>query len=185
MPDVLSFRKLSREIVEATAIPNLPRLPTPLRDMKRAIETITELPSVTKFVPVTTKCGLGKTQGTKGMFRGMECDSYWEAAWYIYQVDILGNVVIRNTTDSFAYINENNEKARFYPDFKMQGQYHEIKGIFRTNDILKQDATLGLVTFWGPNEMKPIIREVYKQFPNWKNEYVEVSHATKYGKSKL
>lgn len=181
----VSFRKLSREIAETTALPNLPRLPNPIKDIKRAIETITDLPTVATYTPVTTKCGLGKTQGTKGQARGMEFDSYWEFAWYIYQVDILGNVVIRNTTDSFTYTNESNENARFYPDFKMQGQYHEIKGIFRTNDILKQDATLGLVTFWGPNEMKPIMKEVYEKFPDWKNEYVEISHATKYGKTKL
>jgi hypothetical protein len=159
-----------------------PLPPNPLRDMRIKLEHATDLPSIKKYVPVTSKCGLGKSQGTKGLFRGMECDSYWEAAWYIYQVDILGNVVIRNTKDSFEYFDETGNKARFYPDFKMQGQFHEIKGIFRPNDVLKKDATIGLVTFWGPAEMKPIIKEVYKHDPNWKTEYIEIMHATKYGK---
>jgi len=159
-----------------------PPLPSnPLRDMRRKIEDITKLPDIAKYKPIVSKCGLGKTQGTKGMFRGIECDSYWEAAWYIYMVDIKGNVVIRNTKDSFSYVDENGNKANFYPDFKMQGQYHEIKGRFRPNDILKRDATLGIVTFWGPEEMKPIIKEVYAFNPKWKDEYVEVSHVTKYG----
>lgn len=162
--------------------PSAPRVDNPIFDMKKTIESITTLPDIIKFVPVTSKCGLGKKQGTKGLFRGIECDSYWEAAWYIYQVDIKGNVVTRNTAESFTYINENNEKARFFPDFKMQGCFHEIKGIFRTNDILKRDATLGLVTFWGPEEMKPILKEVYNFNPKWKDEYTEITHSTKYGK---
>ena len=165
--------------------PTCPRVPNPVFEMQKSIESMLTLPFIEKFVPVTSKCGLGKTQGTKGTARGMEFDSYWEFAWYIYQVDIQGNVVTRNVTDSFEYINENNEKARFYPDFKMQGCFHEIKGIFRANDMLKQDATLGLVTFWGPEEMKPIIKEVYKFRPNWKSEYMEMTHKTKYGKSSL
>lgn len=166
-------------------LPKCPQVPDPVWEMKKTLKTIIELPSIKKFTPVTTKCGLGKSQGTKGEARGMEFDSYWEFAWYIYQVDIKGNVVTRNTTDAFEYINENNEKARFYPDFKMQGCFHEIKGIFRPNDLLKQDATLGLVTFWGPNEMKPIIREVYKHNPKWKDEYLEIKHKTVYGKKRV
>lgn len=154
----------------------------PVQEMKRKISEITKLPSTKKYVPVISKNGLGKSQGTQGIFRGMECDSYWEAAWYIYQVDILGNIVTRNTKDFFVYTNENGVKSKFYPDFKMQGMFYEIKGIFRVNDILKKDATLGIVTFVGPDEMKKIMKEVYKHDPNWKTEYMEITHKTKYGK---
>lgn len=161
---------------------NYPLPPNPLRDLRSKLSGLTELPSIKKYKPVTSKCGLGKTQGTKGIFRGIEVDSFWEAAWYIYMVDIKGNVVTRNTKDSFAYIDENGNKANFYPDFKMQGQFHEIKGRYRPNDLLKRDATIGLVTFWGPEEMKPILKEVYKHDPNWKNEFIEITHATRYGK---
>lgn len=159
-----------------------PIVPNPVRDMQKTMETITLRAQKDVYTPIVSKCGLGKKQGVKGIFRGMECDSYWEAAWYIYQVDIMGNNVSRNTTNAFEYTNENNEKARFYPDFKMNGIFHEIKGIFRPNDILKKEATLGLVTFWGPDEMKPILKEVYRHDPNWKTEYMEITHSTKYGK---
>lgn len=169
-------------MVEKVKFPECPLVPNPLIEMEKTMERILTLPSIDKFCPVTTKCGLGKTQGIKGIARGMEFDSLWEYAFYIYHTDIKGYSVIRNTTDSFEYINENNEKARFYPDFKMNSTFHEIKGIYRPNDLLKKDATLGIVTFWGPAEMKPIIKEVYKKFPNWKTEYMEISHRTKYGK---
>lgn len=153
-----------------------------LVDITNIIAHITDLPSIQKYTPVVSKSGLGKKQGVQGIFRGMECDSYWEAAWYIYQSDIMGNTVTRNTKDFFRYTNENGEEAKFYPDFKMAGQYHEIKGVYRTNDLLKKDATLGIVTFWGPSEMKDIIKAVYKHDPNWKTEYLEITHKTKYGK---
>lgn len=174
----MTLKDLQKDIPSIWA----PIAPNPVRDMQKTIENITNKLSIDKYVPVVSKCGLGKKQGVKGIFRGMECDSYWEAAWYIYHVDIIGNLVSRNTTDSFEYTDENGNKARFYPDFKMNGMFHEVKGIYRTNDILKKDATLGLVTFWGPDEMKPILKAVYAHDPNWKNEYMEITHATKYGK---
>lgn len=171
--------------MEGLEYPSIPRIPNPVREMKKQLDEALSLPTIDKYVAVTSKCGLGKKQGTKGTARGMEFDSYWEFAWYIYQVDIKGNVVTRNTIDSFEYTNELNEKARFFPDFKMQGCFHEIKGVYRANDLLKRDATLGLVTFWGPEEMKPIIKEVYQFDPNWKVEYMEMQHKTKYGKKSL
>ena len=56
----------------------------------------------------------------------------------------------------------------------MNGQFHEIKGIFRANDTLKKNATLGVVTFWGPTEMKRIVQIVNKHNPKWRDEFVEV-----------
>lgn len=164
--------------------PEPPMLIDPVSEMQARISSILDKSFSEKFTPVVSKCGLGKTQGTKGTFRGMSCDSYWEAAWYIYQVDIQGNFVTRNTKDSFEYINADGQKARFYPDFKMQGRYHEIKGRFRENDILKKEATEGIVTFWDGNAMKPILKAVYEFNPKWRDEYIETtSHAIAYGKS--
>lgn len=155
----------------------------PLSETKRIIKNITTLPSIKKYKTRVSKCGLGKSQGTKGVARGMEFDSYWEFAWYIYQTDIQGNIVTRNTKNCFHYTNEDNIRSNFYPDFKMGGQFYEIKGIFRTNDLLKKEATIGLVIFVGPDEMKPIINEVNRRFPDWKDEYMNIKHKTKYGKS--
>lgn len=172
----------SEELPEtpSLAIPDCPVVPNPVLELRLQMDKILTLPSLSKFTPVTSKCGLGKTQGTKGTARGIEFDSYWEFAWYIYQTDIKGNIVNRNTTECFNYTDENGVAARFFPDFKMGGCFHEVKGIFRPNDLLKQDATLGIVTFWGPKEMKPIIKKVYEYNPDWKTEYMEIAHQTRY-----
>lgn len=158
-----------------------PLPPNPLRDMRIKLEHATDLPSIKKYVPVTSKCGLGKSQGTKGQARGISFDSYWEFAFYIYTTEIENRVCIRNTTDSFTYIDEEGKKAKFYPDFKVDGVYYEIKGIYRPNDLLKKDYCTGLVTFLGPAEMKPIIKAVYSYRPNWKDEYIEVKKQITYG----
>lgn len=72
--------------------------------------------------------------------------------------------------------------CKFYPDFTVDGSYYEIKGIYRTKDLLKKQATLGRVTFIGPDEIKPIIKEVYAKYPNWKEWYHEEKHHTRLGK---
>lgn len=162
-----------------------PLIENPVAEIKAEINNVIEQFSGKKKIKPTpiSKCGLGKTQGIKGIFRGIQCDSLWEAAWYLYQTEIKGNVVFRNNRESFPYTDENGKKARFFPDFKMNGQYHEVKGIFRANDALKRDATIGLVMFWGANEMKKILTIVNKHSPNWKDEYVQTGTNTKlYGK---
>lgn len=134
-------------------------------------------------VPPVSKCGLGKTQGTKGLFRGMALDSYWEAAFYIWMVDIKGCSCHRNLTESFDYVNSEGKDAKFYPDFKtMEFGFAEVKGRWREDDLLKREATAGVVTFFGGEEMKPILKEVYNFNPKWKDEYNEVTRPVKYGK---
>lgn len=169
-------------------IPNLPtveRPPNPFLELKKISDSLLEPPSAEKYTRIKTANGIGRKQGVKGEARGMSFDSYWEFAWYIYQTDLQNNVVNRNTTKCFTYINEDNEKAKFYPDFEMLGGFHEIKGIYRPNDLLKKEATLGSVIFWGPEEMKSILKEVYRKFPNWKDEYLEMkTQKVHYGKIK-
>lgn len=162
---------------------NYPLPPNPLRDLRSKLSNLTELPSIKKYKPVTSKCGLGKTQGTKGQARGISFDSYWEFAFYIYITEIENRTCTRNTTKSFEYFDESGNKAKFYPDFIVDGCFYEVKGIYRPNDILKKDYCTGLVTFLGPEEMKPIVKAVYKYRPNWKDEYIEVAKQIKYGQT--
>lgn len=63
--------------------------------------------------------------GIKGKYKGIHCDSTWELAYLIYQLDHGVNIV-RNT-DGFKYI-YNNEVHTYYPDFKEGNTYIEIKG---------------------------------------------------------
>lgn len=172
-----------------TPLPEVPTARTllpmsPVWEMKQKIKTMCELPSFSHYKAVqTSKCGLGKTQGTKGQFRGMSLDSFWEAAFYIWCVDIRGGSCARNFKESFKYINMLGEDANFYPDFKTtEFGFAEVKGRYRDDDILKKEATQGVVTFFGPEEMKKIIKEVNKFNPKWREEYSQIATTQKYGK---
>ena len=60
-----------------------------------------------------------------GTYKGVECDSSWELAFVIYCIDHNINFV-RNTQDSFIY-EYKHHKHRFFPDFKINEDYYEIK----------------------------------------------------------
>lgn len=178
------------ELIQETEIPHVvnPRtlLPeNPVWVINQKIKYAGELPSYATYKPGSiSKCGLGQTQGTKGQFRGMSLDSYWEAAFYIWVVDVRGGTCTRNTTESFYYINSEGKEARFFPDFKTsEFGFAEVKGRFRPDDLLKRDATAGVVTFFDSEKMKPIMKEVNKFNPNWREEYSQVSIPIKYKRS--
>lgn len=68
---------------------------------------------------------LKAVQTKYGWYNGYYCDSSWELAFLIYNLDV-GNKVIREER-SFNYIH-NNEVHKYYPDFLINSVYYEIKG---------------------------------------------------------
>lgn len=65
--------------------------------------------------------------GKQGWYNGYHCDSSWELAWVIYQLD-QGITFKRNTKDKFPYKFEG-KIYNYYPDFILSdGTYVEIKG---------------------------------------------------------
>lgn len=155
----------------------------PIQDINFMKSKLFDKKSLLTYKPTLSKCGLGQKQGTQGTYKGIQFDSYWEFAFYLWCTEIKNYICIRNTTDSFKYTDSHNKVSNFYPDFKVNGEYYEIKGVYRQNDLLKKDATLGLVNFIGPTEIKPIIQEVYKKIPSWKDRYQEGRHHTKLGRN--
>jgi hypothetical protein len=67
----------------------------------------------------------GSGRGKKGWFKGYWCDSTWELAWVIYNIEI-GTKFERNKI-GFKYI-YNNKEHTYYPDFESNGKFIEIKG---------------------------------------------------------
>ena len=156
--------------------PLAPVIPTPYWDMKQQIADVAKPHKVKVPGLVSNK------QGTQGTYNGIQFDSYWEFAFYLYHSQIRGAYVVRNTTECFTYLDENFKPCKFYPDFNVDGRFYEVKGIFRPKDILKKQATLGRVIFIGPDEIKPIVKEVYAKIPRWKEMYKEEVHKTKLGR---
>jgi len=64
--------------------------------------------------------------GKKGSYKGFWCDSSWELAWVIYNLE--HNIKFIRNENSFDYIYKN-KKYKYYPDFRLNDNtYVEIKG---------------------------------------------------------
>jgi len=76
-------------------------------------------------------------RGKYGWFNGYWCQSSWELAWVIYNLD--HGIKFERNKKGFQYIFEN-KKYKFYPDFKIGSIYYEIKGFTdkKTEEKIKQ-----------------------------------------------
>lgn len=69
------------------------------------------------------KCG---SRGKQGWYQGYWCDSSWELAYVIYNLE--HNIKFLRNNEGFEYEYEN-KKYKYYPDFILEdGTYVEIKG---------------------------------------------------------
>ncbi len=66
----------------------------------------------------------GSSRGKSGWYKGYWCDSSWELAWVIYNLE--QNIKFERNKKGFEYVFEN-KKSLFYPDFIVEGKYIEIK----------------------------------------------------------
>jgi hypothetical protein len=67
----------------------------------------------------------GSGRGKKGWYKGYWCDSTWELAWVIYQIE--HQVLFKRNKEGFEYFFQN-KKNKYYPDFVIDDNYYEIKG---------------------------------------------------------
>jgi hypothetical protein len=76
----------------------------------------------------------GSGRGKSGWYRGIFCNSTYELAWVIYNLE--HSISFERNHNSFFYIHEG-KQYRYYPDFIQNGEYIEIKGFLRSNDKSK------------------------------------------------
>ena len=77
----------------------------------------------------------GSGRGRNGWYKGYWCDSSWELAYVIYNLE--HGISFSRNRKPFNYTFENNTK-RYYPDFLLEtGEYVEIKGYYKKQDIAK------------------------------------------------
>lgn len=87
------------------------------------------------------KCGgirKGAGRGIKGWYKNYWCDSTWELAFVIYNLD--HNIKFKRNNISFEYLYEN-KLHKYYPDFILDdGTYIEIKGFLdkKSKEKIKQ-----------------------------------------------
>jgi uncharacterized C2H2 Zn-finger protein len=94
----------------------------------------------------------GSGRGKKGWYKGYWCDSSWELAFVIYNLD--HNIEFIRNTKGFDYL-FNNKKYKYYPDFILNdGTYVEIKGYLDEKAKYKILAIPNLKLILGKNENK-------------------------------
>lgn len=83
---------------------------------------------ISKSCKINKKSGglrKGSGRGKKGTYLGYWCDSSYELAWVIYNID--HNIKFERNTEKFEYFIDNN--LHYYiPDFKIGNIFYEIKG---------------------------------------------------------
>lgn len=106
----------------------------------------------------------GSGRGKKGYYKGYWCDSSWELAWVIYNLD--HNIYFKRNWKKFEYLFEN-EIHSYIPDFIInENEYIEIKGFMTDKSKAKIEQFPHKIKIMDKKTLKPIF------------EYVE----TKYGK---
>lgn len=65
------------------------------------------------------------SRGHHGWYKGYYCDSSWELAYVIYNIE--HDIKFNRNYDSFTY-NYDNKSHKYYPDFIIDDVYIEIKG---------------------------------------------------------
>lgn len=76
----------------------------------------------------------GSGYGKKGYYKGYWCDSSWELAYVIYNLD--HNIPFARNRDFFLY-EYKGHTHKYFPDFIEGEQYIEIKGFLRNADEAK------------------------------------------------
>lgn len=108
----------------------------------------------------------GSGRGKKGWYKGFWCDSSWELAWVIYNID--NQIVFERNNLGFEY-NFSGKTHKYYPDFKIGETYYEIKG--RRSYEKLDDENKNKISSFQHNlvvlyegEMKPYLDYVIKKY---------------------
>ncbi len=80
-----------------------------------------------------------KGRSVKGIFEGIKFDSKLELIYYLYTKDIEGKSITRNTDEFLWYFTKNGKMQKFFPDFKVEGKFVEIKGLVSDWDKSKRE----------------------------------------------
>lgn len=138
-----------------------------LKDISQQIHKYELLGDYSKPAPNTPMSH--NVQGVKSTYNGESFDSYWEVAFYRYMREIEHHVVVRNYDKYVLYTNAEGKVAKFYYDFEVDGIMSECKGRWRPNDLCKMQQC-PQVKFYDGTQIKPMIKELNKAIPKWKED---------------
>ncbi len=103
----------------------------------------------------------GGGRGKSGRYHGIWCDSTYELVWVIYNID--HNIQFERNWEPFSYQWEG-KTHKYYPDFKTDESYIEIKGFLRDHDHAKiQQFPLSLKVLF-QKDLKLHFNYVYSEY---------------------
>ena len=107
----------------------------------------------------------GSGRGKKGWYKGYFCDSSWELAFVIYNLDHGITDFSKNFNEKFEY-EINGEKHLYIPDFKFSdGHFIEVKGRRETDPIIEAKRnTVKNIKILFADDMKPYLDYVISKY---------------------
>lgn len=93
----------------------------------------------------------GSGIGKHGWYKGYYCDSSWELAWVIYNLE--HNISFERNKKGFEYVYEN-KTYKYYPDFILGENYIEIKGYLDKKNKCKIEQFSGKLIVLYKNDIK-------------------------------
>jgi hypothetical protein len=103
---------------------------------------------------------IGSGRGKKGWYKGFFCDSSWELAFVIFNLD--HNIKITRSSEIRTYIFEDRIK-RYFPDFEVNGQLVEIKGYRSAQWEAKLQSNQDVKVYY-QKEMQEILAYVIEKY---------------------
>jgi len=103
----------------------------------------------------------GSGRGKKGTYKGYYCDSSWELAYVIYNLD--HNIKFERNEKLFPY-EFNGEQHKYKPDFIENGIYVEVKGYFTEQVKAKEFAFPYQLKYIDKNTIKPYLEYVEQTY---------------------
>lgn len=103
----------------------------------------------------------GSGRGKKGTYKGYYCDSSWELAYVIYNLD--HDIHFERNEQLFPY-EYNGKQHKYKPDFIEGNTYIEIKGYFTKQVKAKEEAFPFKLKYIDKNGIKPYMSYVVEKY---------------------
>lgn len=120
----------------------------------------------------------GSGRGKKGTYKGYYCDSSWELAYVVYNLE--HSITFRRNEELFPY-NWNNEVHYYKPDFIEGDTFIEIKGYFTEQVKAKSESFPYKLRFLDKNSIKPYLDYVINKYGN---DFIRLYEDIKYERLK-
>jgi len=104
---------------------------------------------------------IGSGRGKNGWYKGYWCDSSWELAWVIFHLD--HKIKFERNNESFEYVYLN-KLQKYYPDFKIDECYIEIKGWMTAQVKAKIEQFPKEIKLLQKKDMNHIFEYVYGKY---------------------